>query len=144
MTCNFLPERTVPGAELLMHEIVLLWNRMGPRDDADAVSLLDEIAEKTDPRAGGVPNDQTCGKMYDIGAISNHFFGGVLNIASRAPVACGVSHQGCFLIPVKAECAFLLLQRRETFAACAAPVTITNNDADLHEILVAHEYILAC
>jgi hypothetical protein len=72
--------------------------------------------------------------MYNIDAVTSHFFGEVLNIISRATVACCISYQGCFLIPEKAQCALPLLQRSETFTACASPVTIANNDANLHAL----------
>ena len=63
-----------------MHQVVLLWNRMGARDDTDAISRLNEISEKTDPRTGGITDDQTCGEVNDIDAVTDHFLRGVLNV----------------------------------------------------------------
>jgi len=142
MTYDFLPKRAVPRAKLLMHQVVLLWNRMGPRDDTDAISRLDEIAKKINPRTGGITDDQTCGEVNDIDAVTDHFLRGVLNVTPRASVAGCVSNQGCLFVPVKAEGAFLLLERSETLAARAAAVAMADNDADLHLRFFVHDDFL--
>jgi len=132
MTYDFPPERAVPRVKPLMHQVVLLWNRMGARDNIDAISRLDEISEKTDPRTGGVTDDQACSEVNDINAVTDHFLRGILNVTPRASVAGCISHQSCLFIPVKTEGPFSFLQRSETFASCAATVTMADDDADLH------------
>src|SRR4030042_3185944 len=119
MTGNCLPERGIPGAKIMAHQVVFLGNRMCAEDDIDSESRLDKIPEETDPRAGRIADDQTGRQMDHVGPVADHLFRGILDVSAGAPVAGRVPHQACVLVTITAEGACPLPQRPEALSARA-------------------------
>jgi len=74
-----------------MCEEVFLRNRMSSNQNGDSIAALDELLEILDSQARRITHNETRCKMNRLGTVLDHFFRNILDIATRAAVACGIA-----------------------------------------------------
>ena len=110
------PFAIIPCPQLLVCIEVLLGYWMSSVDNFKVIFGFDEIVETGDIGTGWISHYQTRCKMYYLCSIRFHFLDGVLNIATRAPIAGGVSNKFDFSILVPTERTFSVPQCSEALA----------------------------
>jgi hypothetical protein len=103
MLNTILPDIRLPGAQILVGQIIVLGNGMGPDNDIQAIFGGNEFTKGIQAMAGWIPHHQTGGQMNLIGAIFFHFHGGIFYVSSGTAAAGGVSfpfYSVCLRLPI--------------------------------------------
>jgi hypothetical protein len=103
---------------------------MGPNNNLNSESLFQERFESVDIGTRRIPDDQTRRQMDDFRAVLYHFFAGILDVSTRATIACGVADQLDASFRISAESALTILDGAKALAAGASPVAVTDNDSN--------------
>jgi hypothetical protein len=91
-------------------------------------------------RAWWIPDDHTCGEVYDLRSIFLHLFRSRFYVPTGAPITRGKSHEFDLLVLIHAECPFPAGQSAEALTTSASMIAMTDDDSYFG--LLAHGFFL--
>jgi hypothetical protein len=131
---QIFPRSGIPRTEIQVGNVILLGNRVRAHNRVHPVFFLNEPGKICNPRAGGIPDDQTSGKVEDLRTIVLHLLRYVLDVPAGAPVADRKPDQLHAVSFVRFKRPFAVAQCPKALAPGTGPVPVADDDSQFNDI----------